>query len=128
MGEAAVKTAPMAQPAAHTLAGALVGVADELQRRAGEGARLESTCARLAGLAGLDERAMEELQALDRVTQHLAALARYVGVLSDEPAAAHEVDLTAALRAVPLAALARSLEKAEPHAGALGDAGDFELF
>lgn len=130
MGEAAAIILETAQAQASTLSDALFGVADELDRLAHDGARLEQTCARLAVAAGLDERSMEELQALDRLTQHLGALARYVSALAEAPAGREAVDLVSALKAVPLAALARRLENAESHPAChpVADTGDFELF
>ena len=69
---------------------------------------------------------MEEAQALDLMTQTLAALGHYLSALADDVPADAMVDPRAAAAGVTLSDLAHRLIGTEP-AGA-GASGDFEMF
>jgi len=69
---------------------------------------------------------VEEAQALDLMTQTLAALGHYLSALADDVPAAAMVDPRAAAAGVTLADLAHRLLGAEAPGGS--DSGEFEMF
>lgn len=78
-------------------------------------------------LRALGQEAVERVQSLDYLSQHLHALGQFIEALSRVPAARSAADPATALALVPLAGLARRLAGRPAGAGA-GDDDDFEMF
>lgn len=125
MSQAAALAAAPAAP--HRLSCVLDGVAYELDRLQTQALRLQDVC----NGPNPDPAMVQELQALDLMTQSLAALAQFVWGLIDQLPDDIDLDLSVLLRAVPLHDLAGRLA-----AGATGtslifedpQSGDFDLF
>lgn len=123
--QATVAPAPRAAP--HRLSCVLDGIAYELDRLEAQTLRLQDVC----NGPDPDPAMVQELQALDLMTQSLSALAQFVWGLIDQLPEDIELDLSALLSAVPLHDLGERLA-----AGARGDSlifedpqsGDFDLF
>ncbi|WGM40680.1 hypothetical protein [Caulobacter sp. NIBR1757] len=124
---AALKTVESAQSAPHRLSCVLDGIAYELDRLQTQALRLQDVC----NGPDPDPVMVQELQALDLMTQSLSALAQFVWGLIDQLPNDIELDLGVLLSAVPLHDLAGRLA-----AGAAGtslifedpQSGDFDLF
>jgi hypothetical protein len=98
-------------------------IGEEIERLRVMGLDIEASLFRAADDWSVDESHVRELQQLDFLLQHLAALRDFVASLV--PNAAGQVDLAAALRRVPLEALrARLAGTRAPSQGA----GGVELF
>jgi len=98
-------------------------ISEEIERLRVMGLDIETSLLRSADDWSIDESHVRELQQLDSLLQHLAALRDFVASLV--PNAAGQVDLVAALRRVPLEALrARLAGTPAPSRGA----GGVELF
>ncbi len=103
-------------------------VALEIELVRNMAARLElSLCAMTAGV-GIDEERVRDLQQLDVMQQHLAALRDFLSELSMLPAARGPIELVSALDRVLIDDLRRRLEGAhapDHHPGP--NAGDVEM-
>lgn len=125
-------SAPVADKASVPCAVALEALAVEAVRAGEMCERLGDLVQRLVRTCEGEELriAMQEAQAVDALTQHLAALAAFAGRLADK--AEGVVDPAEALRAVPLSDLAARLTAAcsgEAGAAPAGHrAGDLDLF
>ena len=116
----------------HQLTGALEGLAHELGLLQAQMLRMQDVCHGPEMGSALDAAVIRELQGLDLVSQRLGVLSMFVRAVIQTLPYDPAVDLTAALRALPLHDLAerlgaRSSGAPEP-AFDDADAGDFDLF
>lgn len=81
----------------------LVMLADELERARTLGLRVEGAICAIAVRAAIDSSVIAELQQLDAVLQHIAALRDFAGEVSRTCDGALAVDVTGALDRVTLA-------------------------
>ena len=94
-----------------------------LEACAVELADLARLCETLQGAlsSGLSQANVEDAQALDLLTQSLAALSQYLGSMAAEAPSAWALDPTALAAALPLASLGGRLVAAKVTAEAAGD-------
>lgn len=122
MGEPAANFAPVPE--------LLRACADELAAVAELGLRLERTLAALAPQLGARMGVVEEMQGLDRLVQHAAALHAFLLNAAASAPSEHALDVKAALDAVTLEAMSARLNKhllgREPDEWVL-DAGEIEF-
>ena len=116
----------------HQLAGALEGLAHELGLLQARMLRMQDVCHAPGAGSALDAAVIRELQGLDLVSQRLGVLSMFVRAVVQTLPYDPALDLTAALRAVPLHDLAERLGArstgAPPPIIDDADAGDFDLF
>ena len=101
----------------------LACLADELDHAVGLCDRLDGLLAKGVGIAGLPA----DLQTLDLLTQHLSALAGFARALSVQSRPGG-LDLTPALRTIPLTDLAHRLTPGASAPVAPAQSGDLDLF
>jgi len=101
----------MAEPALASAPALLRACADELAVVAELGLRLERTLAELAPLIGARLGVVEEMQGLDRLVQHAAALHAFLLTAAASAPSAQALDVKAALDAVTLEAMSARLNK-----------------
>lgn len=116
----------------HQLTGALEGVAHELGLLQAHMLRMQDVCHAPDMGSALDAVVIRELQGLDLVSQRLGVLSMFVRSVLETLPYDPAVDLTDALRALPLHDLAERLAARSAGAPAPvredADAGDFDLF
>lgn len=123
----------MAEPAANLapVPELLRACADELAAVAELGLRLERTLAALTPQLGARMAVIEEMQGLDRLVQHAAALHAFLLSAAATAPAEHALDVKAALDAVTLEAmsvrLSRQLLGREPEDSWVLDSGEVEF-
>lgn len=100
----------------------LAATAMEIDALAEIADRLQSLVGRLIGNAGAaqDHGVLQEAQGLDALVQRLRALGSFIHALLPTLSADQRVDARAAARGIPLADLARALDR---HSAELGNAG-----
>lgn len=124
-GAAVTVQTPDALP--HRLSCVLDGVAYELDRLQTQALRLQDVC----NGPDPDPAMVQELQALDLMTQTLSALAQFVWGLIDQMPDDIELDLSLLLRAVPLHDLSGRLAGSASGTSLIFEdpqPGDFDLF
>lgn len=101
---------PLAQPSSSATskplvsqADVFVALADELERARTLGLRVEGAICAIAVRAAIDSAVIAELQQLDAVLQHLAALRDFVGELARQADGARKISLVSALDRITLA-------------------------
>lgn len=80
-----------------------VALADELERARAMGLRVEGAICAIAVRAAIDSAVVAELQQLDAVLQHIAALRDFAGELGRQSGAGGKISLATALERITLA-------------------------
>lgn len=98
-----------------TVGDTMSAVADELERIRTLGLRIEGAICAVAVRSSVDAALIGELQQLDAMLQHVAALRDFLGTLANQPEADAALDTSSALERVTLGEVRSRLG---------GDAGD----